>query len=808
MAGSQKKSAKGRLDKYYKLAKEQGFRSRAAFKLIQLNKKYGFLEKSKVVIDLCAAPGGWLQVASKQCKPGALIIGVDLVPIRAIPNCITFAEDINSDKCRAQLRQHMKTWKADCVIHDGAPNVGTAWLQDAYSQAELVLMSLKLACEFLIPGGVFVTKVFRSKDYNSLLYTFNQLFDKVEATKPSASRNVSAEIFVVCKGFKAPQKLDPRLLDPKSVFEELPDVVQNQELKVFHPERHKRQREGYEDGNYTQHKVRSIREFVETKEPIQLLGLTQEFTFEGEENLEFRQLPKTTREIKTCCADLQVLGKKDFRGLLRWRLAARAATGLDEKTDEPKETVEVEELDEDEKIDEEIEKLDEAQKQKAKRDRRHAQAQRMRAITRMQLGMTADANMAAEQAGQGKDSMFALKLIEKRAALGTITAGMEAEEEEEVEEPEPEELELEDQLDVMYQQFKERQAERDAKYRAKRARDDKEDGEWQGIEETKDEESDDEVPVKQVDDLSNSDSSDDEDEDRLTKSLDPDAKKKVGGLTKRAAQFFDQDLFKGLDVSSTSEEARSQSVSPVEEKPKAVASSKPKAAAVSKKEKWDKKRKKIKDSAFEEVPRAEYSDQDIEEDEEDDNPRAKGPPTVDIVTAEAMTLAHQLVTKERTRADIIDDGFNKFAFQDKADAPEWFLDDEKNHNKPNLPITKAAAEALKEKMRAVNARPIKKILEAKGRKKQRALRVLSKINQKAENINDTEELSERQKAQTITRLLNRAAKTKPKSKVRLIVAGGKNKGRSEGKGPYKMVDRLMKKQGRAERRIAKKHKKR
>lgn len=174
-------------------------------------------------------------------------------------------------------------------------------------------------------------------------------------------------------------------------------------------------------------------------------------------------------------------------------------------------------------------------------------------------------------------------------------------------------------------------------------------------------------------------------------------------------------------------------------------------------------------------------------------------------------MARQLANKEKTVEDLIDAGFSKEAFRDKDGLPEWFLDDEKHHNKPNLPVTKEAMNQLREKLKALDARPIKKVAEAKARKKFKTAQRISKAQKKATDIADNEDMSEKEKAKNIGKLLARANKSKPKTDIRVVVAKGANrgvKGRPNGvKGRYKMVDGVMKKERRAEKRRDKKAKK-
>lgn len=172
-----------------------------------------------------------------------------------------------------------------------------------------------------------------------------------------------------------------------------------------------------------------------------------------------------------------------------------------------------------------------------------------------------------------------------------------------------------------------------------------------------------------------------------------------------------------------------------------------------------------------------------------------------------MTLAHQLASGQKTSHDFVDDGFNKLAFRDRDGLPDWFLDDEGKHDRANKPITKAAANAIKEKLRAYNARPIKKVREAKARKKFKAAQRLEKLKKKSDMLANDENLTEKEKADNIGRLLSKAARKKPTQPAKLVVARGLNrgiKGRPKGvKGRYRIVDPRMKKELRAKKRIAK-----
>ena len=364
---------------------------------------------------------------------------------------------------------------------------------------------MKLATEFLKSGGTFVTKIFRSKDYASLLWVFNQLFDKVEATKPPSSRTVSAEIFVVCQGFKAPSRIDPRFLDARAVFADLSAPTPNHEAKVFDPEKKRRRREGYDNNSgLLLYKQLPAHEFIETNDPVAMLGSLNELSFEqGSVNnltlTALERLPETTPEIRQCCSDLKVLGRKDFRSLLKWRLTGRELFGLDKpKTDLSEDNVEISELavdGEDTQEQEDLRSLFEEKSKKRKRRDKRDREQKQRELKRLRMHMQSPMEIGLEQTGpSGADSLFTMasingasgdgdKVIEYIPDGGTEDRHSAEDDASSISEDEAESdsdlLDL--QLDALYQQHIEKKKNRNVRSAAREAITEQENGEWSGF---------------------------------------------------------------------------------------------------------------------------------------------------------------------------------------------------------------------------------------------------------------------------------------------------------------------------------------
>ncbi|CAA7049457.1 unnamed protein product [Microthlaspi erraticum] len=344
-----KAKGKHRLDDYYYLSKERAFRSRAAYKLLQLNEKFPFLHKSRAVLDLCAATGGWMQVAVEKCPVGSLVLGVDLVPIAHVSGCVTLQQDITHPECMSRIKQVMKKHGVgafDLVLHDGSPNVGGASAQEAVTQNALVIDSVRLATELLARNGNFITKVFRSRDYNSVLYCLGKLFDKVEVYKPAASRSTSAETFVLGLRYKAPGDIDPRLLDDyRHLFKEVVETREKPVDVINKTREKKRNRVGYENGVSVLRKVSSAADFVWSETPLDILGTVTCISFDDQASLPLKEHELTTEEVKVLCDDLLVLHKNDFKHILKWRMQIRKAK-MEETKKEPQDEKLLNELEE------------------------------------------------------------------------------------------------------------------------------------------------------------------------------------------------------------------------------------------------------------------------------------------------------------------------------------------------------------------------------------------------------------------------------------------------------------------------------
>lgn len=174
-----------------------GYRSRAAFKLKFINEKYYIIKKSDTVVDLGAAPGGWLQVAKE--LSGGTVIGVDLLKIEPIEGVITIKGDMTSPETQQKIFD--KVEKVNVVICDAAPNLSGNWALDHARSIDLAKTALEVARKILAPGGNFLVKVFQGDLYQGFVDEVKKHFSRVYAYKSPASRAQSAEIYVIGKGF-------------------------------------------------------------------------------------------------------------------------------------------------------------------------------------------------------------------------------------------------------------------------------------------------------------------------------------------------------------------------------------------------------------------------------------------------------------------------------------------------------------------------------------------------------------------------------------------------------------------------------
>ena len=202
-------------DIYYRLAKARGYRSRSAFKLLQLNAALSiFSSATRRVVDLCASPGGWTQVA-RQLAPRGRVVAVDLYPMDvtalSAPDAddVTFIRgDITRESTAAAIVSALHNELADVVLCDGAPDVIGADDVDEYMQHQLVLAALQIAVAVIADGGAFVFKCFRGANAHRIIRKSRTLFHDVILCKPKASRISSFEVFVVARGYRAHRHID------------------------------------------------------------------------------------------------------------------------------------------------------------------------------------------------------------------------------------------------------------------------------------------------------------------------------------------------------------------------------------------------------------------------------------------------------------------------------------------------------------------------------------------------------------------------------------------------------------------------
>lgn len=187
-------------DNYVNKAQKDGFRSRAAYKLLEINDKLQILKSARCVIDLGSAPGSWAQVAVQKCPRDCQVIALDMLDMQPLAGVDFIQGDLLDMAVRDQLTARLNAGKADVVLSDMAPNMTGINTVDQLAASALTAIAIDSCRQWLTPSGVFVVKTFHGSEFQPLLQLLRETFVQVKTIKPKASRSSSKEVFLYAKG--------------------------------------------------------------------------------------------------------------------------------------------------------------------------------------------------------------------------------------------------------------------------------------------------------------------------------------------------------------------------------------------------------------------------------------------------------------------------------------------------------------------------------------------------------------------------------------------------------------------------------
>lgn len=678
------------------------------------------------------------------------------------------------------------------------------------------------------PNGWFVTKVFRSKDYNAFIWVLKQFFKKVYATKPSASRKESAEIFIVCQGYKAPSKIDPRFLDPKYVFEELdigPKANPEDILKETKTDK-KQKAIGYDSIDLR--KVFTVTEFLKAENALEVLQAATEIQIDDPKIGEHRL---TTIELKECFKDIKVLNRKDLKDIFKWWKKLKEEfypAKKDEEAEEEGETsqskIVTEEEQEDIELDE-IDKLIEDEKkeelQKEKRKKKKANKERAKLEKKLALKMVIKGDAGPQETRD--EEVFNITEIDSKQVLEKLVDGTD------ITKKRDRKKKVESKV-VAYDENELHDDEAHIPTITSDLDDDSDEIEEElGIDSDDDDDDDDEENENGDDDEEN------EDGDENDWSLHPKTKNGVqgnasrGGVSEKtkgknplttdldyrskdakkiakANLWFEKDIFKDMKMTEEKEEDFDFDTLVKDYKKKGIkvlGEDENSKKDLSKLGKKARRRARHDDQNEKDASSSEDSDDEgIDVPQSDDETYEKEPKQKKIkLSEEELAMGQMMITSKKTKRDLIDGAWNRYMFNDDH-LPDWFVEDEKKAMIKQTPVSEKLVESYRKNLQEFNTRSLKKVMEAKARKKRQSKKQMEKITKKAETIMENIDHTGHEKIKLLKKLYKKTEKKK--EEITYVVtkkgnASGKKVRRPAGvKGRFKVVDPRMKKDLRAE----------